>query len=88
MTPREWERLCAAPELVVVRLLDAALVALRHALLAEHPLLDAAPSGDDPLVRQRARRALRHATRLRRALRAYRREVDDALEAPDEPLPF
>lgn len=67
-------------------LLLAAIHALRLALVAEHPLLDddtAAP--DDPPVRRAARRALRQAARLRRALRAYRRAVDDALAQPDLP---
>jgi hypothetical protein len=76
MTADHLLRLIAAPELVVVDLVSSALSGLRLALLAEHPLLDddsAAP--DDPPVRRRARTLLRHAERLRRALRAYRREA-------------
>jgi hypothetical protein len=71
-------------------LVDAALVALRSALLAEHPLLDddlGAP--DDPPVRRRARQLLRHADRLRRGLAAYRREVEHVFREVDETdLPF
>lgn len=90
MTARELARLLAAPEIIVVDLVDAALEALRLALLAEHPLLDddlGAP--DDPPVRRRARQLLRHAQRLRRGLVAYRREVDRILREVDETdLPF
>ncbi|HTZ86063.1 MAG TPA: hypothetical protein VMB05_05280 [Solirubrobacteraceae bacterium] len=76
MTAEQLQRLLAAPEIVVVNLVDRALVALRLALLAEHPLLDddlAAP--DDPPVQRRARRILRLAQLLRRAVADYRREV-------------
>ena len=88
MTPQRLCRLIAAPEIVVVDLLDSALSALRLALLAEHPLLDGPPSDDDPLVRRRAHLVLSSALRLRRALRAYRRTVDRALSAADDQLPF
>ncbi len=84
MTPHRLHRLIAAPEIVVVDLLDSALTALRLALLAEHPLLDAPPTEDDPVVRRRAHAALRAALRLRRALRAYRRAVRTALTLPDD----
>ena len=90
MTGDELGRLLAAPEIIVVDLVDAALRALRLAMFAEHPLLDddmAAP--DDPPVRRRARQLLRHADRLRRGLDDYRREVDLVLREPDETdLPF
>jgi len=79
----QLERLLAAPELVVIELLDHCLSALRLALIVEHPLLDddlAAP--DDPPVRRRARALIRNAERLRRALDAYRRAVDDVLGGP------
>jgi hypothetical protein len=81
-------RLLAAPEIIVVDFLDSALTALRLALLVEHPLLDGPPTLDDPLVRRRAHLVLRSARQLRRALRAYRREVHRALTLPDDPLPF
>jgi hypothetical protein len=90
MTTDELRRLLAAPEIVVVDLVDSSLSALRLALLAEHPLLDddlAAP--DDPPVQRRARALLRRAARLRRALDAYRREVDHVLrELPRDDVPF
>ena len=92
MTPDDLARLLAAPEIIVIDLVDAALHALRLALLAEHPLLDddlAAP--DDPPVQRRARQLLRHADRLRRGLVAYRREVARVLRDGDDndnDLPF
>ena len=90
MTTNELARLIAAPEIIVVDLVDSALAALRLALLAEHPLLDdhlGAP--DDQPVQRRARQLLRHADRLRCGLVAYRREVDHVLRKVDETdLPF
>jgi hypothetical protein len=90
MTAGELHRLLIAPELVVVDLAGHALSALRLALLVEHPLLDddlAAP--DDPPVQRRARRLLRIALRLRRALDDYRREVERVLhERPRDDMPF
>lgn len=87
MTPDRLARLIAAPEIVVVDLLDSALSALRLALLVEHPLLDRPPTDDDPPVRRRAHAVLRASLRLRRALRAYRRTVRHVLRA-DDSLPF
>jgi hypothetical protein len=89
MTPQQFNRLLAAPELVVVDLLDSALSALRLALLAEHPLLDEPLTENDPPVQRRARAILRYARHLRCALRHYRRAVDQVLNQPDDPqLPF
>lgn len=89
MTPSELQRLLIAPEIIVVDLALAALRALDRALLAEHPLLLAPPSCDDPLARHRARAVLRRAARLRLALSAYRRAVEDILRdanLPDDPF--
>ncbi len=90
MTSEELRQLLIAPEMVVVDLLDHCLDALRLALLAEHPLLDddlAAP--DDPPVQRRARALLRHTSRLRRALDAYRHEVRAVLrEDSRNDIPF
>jgi hypothetical protein len=90
MTSQQFHRLLAAPEIIVVDLLDSALAALRLALFAEHPLLDDdLVTEDDPPVRRSAHAVLRSARHLRRALRHYRRAVDDALKQPDDPpLPF
>jgi hypothetical protein len=88
MTPQRFHRLLAAPEILVVDLADSALTTLRLALLVEHPLLDGSPSDDDPPYRRRAHAVLRAAVRLRRALRAYRRAVDSALDQRDGQLPF
>jgi hypothetical protein len=91
MSGPELRRLLFAPELVVVNLVDHAITALRLALLGEHPLIDdhrAVP--EDPPVQRKARVLLRHALRLRRALDAYRREVDHVLglHADDDDMPF
>jgi hypothetical protein len=89
MTPHQFHRLLAAPEIIVVDLLDSALSALRLALLAEHPLLDDPLTENDPPVQRRARAILHSARHLRRALRHYRRAVDQVLTQPDDPqLPF
>lgn len=93
MTTDELRRLLAAPEILVVDVVDAALHALALALVVEHPTLDDLDDDpafiDDPPVRRRARVALRVARRLRSALRAYRRAVDHALADPqDQDLPF
>lgn len=90
MTVQELRRLLLAPEIVVVDLLDHALHALRLALLAQHPLLDdSLHAPDDPPVQARARALLRRATRLRRALHAYRRAVHRIHRVrQDDDLPF
>jgi hypothetical protein len=78
-----------APELIVIELVDAALVALERALLVEHPLVHEPPPTEHPPVRQLARNILRHAARLRRSLRDYRCLVDDILrEAEQADFPF
>jgi hypothetical protein len=77
MTP--VDRLLLAPELIVIELVDAALVALERALHVEHPLVDAPPPTEHPPVRRLASSVLRHAERLRGSLRAYRRVVNDVL---------
>jgi hypothetical protein len=76
MTVDQLRRLLIAPEIIVLDVTVASLVALERALLLEHPLLHAPTSADDPLVRTRARTVLRRASRLRRALRVYRGVVD------------
>ncbi len=83
----------AAPELVVVGLVDTALAALVLALTLEHPSLE---SPDDPWTTgpptlRRAHRLVRAARRLRHDLDAYRLAVDRALRVAREPpdgLPF
>jgi hypothetical protein len=90
MTPDQTHRLLIAPELIVLDLADAALLALDHALHLEHPLVDASPSDDDPLIRRRARAILQPAAALRRALRAYRRTADRIIlrKSQRNDLPF
>jgi hypothetical protein len=89
MTVDELRRLLIAPEIIVLDLTAAALLALERALLLEHPLLHAPPSADDPLVCERARSVLRRASRLRHALRVYRGVVETILrEADQDDSPF
>jgi hypothetical protein len=89
MTPDELRRLLIAPEIIVVDLADAALAALRRAILVEHPTVDALHSAEDSAVRRRALIVLRSAANLHRALRAYRRAVERVLAEHDaEDLPF
>lgn len=83
MTVDELRRLLVAPEIIVLDLALASLRALERALLLEHPLLDAPPSADDPIVRQKARAVLRRAARLRRELRVYRGVVQTILRKAD-----
>ncbi len=71
-----------------VELVDAALVALEHALYVEHPLVND-PRTEHPPVRRVASTVLRHADRLRGSLRVYRRVVNDILrEAEQRDSPF
>jgi hypothetical protein len=91
MTVDQFRRLLFAPELIVLDVADAALLALERALLLEHPLLKNPASDDDPLVRRRARRVLRAAAHLLRALRSYRVVVlrllrDDELQDAADPF--
>jgi len=90
MSPDELHDLLAAPELVVVDLVDHTLTALRLALLAEHPLIgDDLNAHDDAPVQRRAHALLRQAERLRLVLAAYRKQVRGALTKWDQPdLPF
>jgi hypothetical protein len=89
MTPRQFNRLLVAPEIIVVDLADAALNALEHALRLEHPLVDAPPPTEHPPIRRRARVVLRRAKRLHDSLCRYRRLVQTILhEAEQNDLPF
>ena len=84
----ELRRLLIAPEIIVVDIADAALLALRRALLLEHPTLGDA-SADKCAVRRRAAVVLRAAARLHDALRAYRKAVDTVLDDDEsDNLPF
>ena len=89
MTAAQLRRLLLAPEIIVVDLAEAALDALRRALLLEHPTVTEFPSVEDSAVLLRAAVALRSAARLSRALRAYRRAVDQLVHDADrDDLPF
>jgi len=82
-------RLLAAPELLVVDLVDLAVDTLVRALLLEHPSLAAAPPPfrESDICRS-ARALLRSAAQLRRTLAAYRRAVDRTVVDLDRDLPF
>jgi hypothetical protein len=79
MTVDELHRLLIAPELIVLDVADAVLLALERSLVLEHPLIEGPASDDDHLVQRRARNVLRAAARLLRALRAYRAVVHNIL---------
>jgi hypothetical protein len=88
MTSEQLRRLIAAPEIIVLDLVHASLRALHLALLAEHPLIDDELAAvDDPPVRRHARILVRNADRLARALRAYKRCVDNVLKPTEPPAP-
>jgi hypothetical protein len=89
MTVEEFRRLLIAPEIIVLDVADAALLALERALVLEHPLVNDPAGDDDPLVRRRARVVLRSAARLVRALHVYRGVVLAILreaDFPDDPF--
>jgi hypothetical protein len=89
MNADDLRRLLIAPEIIVVDLVEAALEALRRAILLEHPTLGDFPAADHSSVGRRALSVLRAAARLHRALRAYRRTVERILnEPPPNDLPF
>lgn len=88
MIADDLRRRIAAPELLVVDVAEAALVALLRALGAQHPTLGD-PDHDDPPSLRRAHTVHRTAQRLRRELRRYTLAVDDALFlSHDHDLPF
>ena len=82
MTRERLRRLRSAPEIIVINLADAALIALRRALLAEHPTVTELPDAEHSDVLRRAAVVLHQTARLRRALNAYRRSVNDVLAPP------
>lgn len=83
MNLEELRRLLIAPEIIVVDLVEAALAALRRAILVEHPTVTEFPTAQDSPVLVRASAVLRSATRLRRDLRGYRRAVDRVIADPE-----
>ena len=89
MNLQRRRELCAARELVEIRLLTAALDALLTALRFEHPTLDTLGEPTDPPTLRAARRLLSHLRLLRSGLRSYtaavRRVLDDP---PDDDIPF
>jgi len=89
MTAEEFHRLLIAPELIVLDLVDAALVALERALLVEHPLVGAPPPTEHPPIRRHAAHVLRRAMQLRHELRRYRSVANGILREERLPdLPF
>ena len=88
MTLEELRRLLIAPEIIVIDLTDAALAALRRALLVEHPTLGEFPSDEQSGVRRRAALVLHAAARLHHALQAYRRAVEPILRELPSDDPF
>jgi hypothetical protein len=89
MTPRKLHRFLINPEIIVVDVTIAALVALDRALHVEHPLLDVEPSDADPVARRRSRAVVEASAQLRAALRRYQHLVRRVIREGIEPdLPF
>ncbi len=83
--------LLTQPELGIIGVLDAALVALNAALISEHPtLIDEFARRDDPKSLSAARRVADDAWRLGRSLARYRRTLAAARAPPRcfDDLPF
>ena len=89
MSPRIRLALCAAPELLELRLLSAALETLLLALRFQHPTLDQHAGQDEPPTLRAARRLVLRARTLRAELRSYRAALRVPLRNPtDDDLPF
>lgn len=90
MKLEERRRLSAARELVEIAIMKTCLDALDIAMRLEHPTIDEPMEAGDPPTLTRARRVIRRADALRRALTKYRAALDDVLDPiwPDEHLPF
>jgi hypothetical protein len=89
MTPKQFNQLLFAPEIIVIDLANSTLIALELALRLEHPLVDAPPPTEHPPIRHHARAVLRRARRLQHALSRYRALVHGILrEAEQNDLPF
>jgi hypothetical protein len=82
MTPRLRRQLRAAPELLELRLLAAALEVLLIALLFHHPTLDEWAKPTDPPTLRAARRLALRARALRASMRSYRAALRRLLRAP------
>jgi hypothetical protein len=89
MSPSVRRALCAAPELLELRILGAALDTLLLALRFQHPTLDETPGHDEPPTLRAARRLVLRARALRTELRSYRAALRNLLHSPpDDDLPF
>jgi hypothetical protein len=89
MNFRRRRQLCAARELLEIRLLAAALEALLTALHLEHPTLDTLAEPTDPPTLRAARSLVSQLRLLRAGLRSYRAALRDALADPaDDDIPF
>jgi hypothetical protein len=89
MTPRLRRQLCAAPELLELRLLAAALDVLLTALRFHHPSLDELAVPTDPATLRAARRLALRARALRASMRSYRAALRRLLRSPPhDDLPF
>jgi hypothetical protein len=89
MNPHTRLELCAAPELLELRMLGAALDTLLLALRFQHPTLDEPAGQDEPPTLRAARRLVLRARTLRAELRSYRAALRVLLRnPPDDDLPF
>lgn len=89
MNLRRRRELCAARELLELRLLAAALEALLTALRFEHPSLDTLAEPTDPPTLRAARSLVSQLRLLRAGLRSYRAALRRGLvDPPDDDIPF
>jgi hypothetical protein len=89
MSPRRLHELCAARELIEIRLLSASLDALLTVLRFEHRTVDAPGEPTDPPTLRAARRLVPQLRLLRAGLRAYRDAVRRVLaDPPHDDFPF
>jgi hypothetical protein len=89
MNLRRRRELCAARELIEIRVLAAALDALLTALRFEHPTLDTLAEPTDPPTLRAARGLVSQLRLLRAGLRSYRAALRDVLaHPPDDDIPF
>ena len=89
MNLRRRRELCAARELLELRLLAAALEALLTALRFEHPTLASLARPKDPPTLRAARRLVSQLRLLRSGLRSYQHTLRRVLaDPPDDDIPF
>lgn len=89
MSPQRLRELCAARELIEIRLLSASLDALLTVLRFEHRTVDVPAEPTDPPTLRAARRLVSQIRLLRSGVRDYRAAVRRSLADPhQDDFPF